>query len=61
MKAAHDSLELPLAKFEKPGGIQDREICNVTKKLPLPACPIEQEIFKEGTEPTQNCKVHKTG
>ena len=61
MKAAHDSLALPLAKFEKPGGIQDREICNVTKKLPLPACPVEKEIFKEGTEPTQNCKVHKTG
>ncbi len=61
MKAAHDSLELPLAKFEKPSGIQDKEICNVTKKLPLPACPVEQEIFKEGTEPTQNCKVHKTG
>ena len=61
MKAAHDSLALPSAKFEKPEGIQDREICNVTKKLPLPACPVEKEIFKEGTEPTQNCKVHKTG
>ena len=61
MKAAHDSLALPSAKFERPGGIQDREICNVTKKLPLPACPVEKEIFKEGTEPTQNCKVHKTG
>ncbi len=60
MKAAHDTLELPLEKFEKPSGIIDKKVCTVTKKLPLPACPIEQEIFKEGTEPTQNCKVHKT-
>ena len=60
MKAAHDTLELPLEKFEKPSGIIDEKVCTVTKKLPLPACPIEQEIFKDGTEPTQNCKVHKT-
>ena len=60
MKAAHDTLELPVEKFEKPGGIEDKEICTVTKKLPLPACPIEKEIFKKGTEPTQKCKVHRT-
>ena len=60
MKAAHDTLELPLEKFEKPSGIIDKKVCTVTKKLPLPACPIEQEIFKDGTEPTHNCKVHKT-
>ncbi len=60
MKAAHDTLELPLEKFEKPSGIIDKKVCTVTKKLPLPACPIEEEIFKDGTEPTQNCKVHKT-
>ena len=60
MKAAHDTLELPLEKFEKPSGIIDKKVCTVTKKLPLTACPIEQEIFKDGTEPTQNCKVHKT-
>ena len=60
MKAAHDTLELPLEKFEKPSGIIDKKVCTVTKKLPLPVCPIEQEIFKDGTEPTQNCKVHKT-
>ena len=61
MKTAHDTLELPNQKFEKPGGIEDKEICSVTKKLPLPACPVEQEIFKTGTEPTQKCKVHRTG
>jgi penicillin-binding protein 1A len=61
MRTAHDTLELPTLKFEKPGGIEDKKICSVTKKLPLPACPVEQEIFKTGTEPTQKCKVHRTG
>jgi len=61
MKTAHDTLDLPNQKFEKPSGIEDKEICSVTKKLPLPACPVEQEIFKTGTEPTQKCKVHRTG
>ncbi len=61
MKAAHDTLKYPIVKFDMPSGIQYKEICNVTKKLPLPACPVENEIFKKGTEPTQSCKVHRTG
>ena len=60
MKAAHDTLDLPTQKFEKPGGVHYKEICSVTKKVHLPACPIEKEIFKTGTEPTQKCKVHRT-
>ena len=60
MKAAHDTLELPVEKFNKPSGIEDIEICTVTKKMPRPACPVEVEIFKKGTEPTQKCKVHRT-
>jgi len=60
MKGAHDTLDLPYQKFEKPGGIEDKEICSVTKKAPLPACPTEKEIFKAGTGPTQKCRVHRT-
>ena len=60
MKAAHDTLGFPVEKFARPSGIEDSEICSVTKKLPLPACPVETEIFKSGTEPTQKCKVHRT-
>ena len=60
MKAAHDTLALPTQKFERPGGVHYKEICSVTKKAPLQACPIEKEIFKTGTEPTQKCKVHRT-
>jgi hypothetical protein len=60
MKGAHDTLDFPIQKFEKPSGIKYSEICSVTKKSPLPACPIENEIFKVGTEPIQECKVHQT-
>ena len=60
MKAAHDTLNLPNQKFEKPNGILDIEICSVTKKQPFPACPTEKEIYKEGTAPAQKCRVHRT-
>lgn len=59
MRGAHDTLKLPVQSFEKPKGIALIEICSVTKKSPMPACPVEKEIFKSGTEPTQKCKVHK--
>jgi len=59
MKVAHDTLDLEIKKFEKPAGIIDKEICSVTKKVPLSACPVEVEIFKSRTEPTQKCKVHR--
>ncbi len=60
MKSAHDTLDLPMQKFEKPDLIKRNQICSVTKKKPLPACPIEKEIYKVGTEPTQACKIHRT-
>ena len=60
MKNAHDTLDLPIQKFEKPDLIKRNQICSVTKKKPLPACPIEKEIYKVGTEPTQICKIHRT-
>jgi len=60
MRDAHDTLDFPIQSFEKPKGITTFEICSVTKKSPLPACPVEKELFKYGTEPTQKCKVHKT-
>ena len=46
-----------MVKFEKPSGIIDFTICNITKKVPRPACPVEKEIYKKGTEPrkTANC------
>jgi len=58
MKAAHDSLDLPIEEFERPEGILEVEICSESKKLPLAGCPVETEVFIEGTEPIDKCDVH---
>tara|TARA_B100000029_G_scaffold513547_1_gene613477 strand:- start:535 stop:2670 length:2136 start_codon:yes stop_codon:yes gene_type:complete len=61
MRDAHDTLDFPNQKFEKPKGVIYKQICSVSKKVPLPACPVEKEMFKEGTQPTQKCRIHRTG
>lgn len=59
MKAAHDSLDLPVEYFERPEGVLEIEICSESKKLPRASCPVETEIFIEGTEPVERCEVHR--
>ena len=59
MKAAHDSLELPIEKFIRPEGVLEVEICSDSKKLPTSGCPTEKEIFIEGTEPIDSCDLHR--
>ena len=58
MREAHEVLNYKVEKFEMPKGVQYAEICSVTKKVPLKACPTEREMFRVGTEPIQECKVH---
>ncbi|SVA65214.1 uncharacterized protein METZ01_LOCUS118068, partial [marine metagenome] len=55
MREAHDVLNYKVEKFEMPKGVQYVEICSVTKKVPLKACPTEREMFQVGTEPIQAC------
>jgi len=59
MKAAHDTLELPEEEFIRPEGVIEVEICSESKKLPTAGCPIEKEIFIEGTEPVDSCDLHR--
>lgn len=59
MKAAHDTLELPVEEFIRPEGVIEIEICSESKELPVAGCPIEKEIFIEGTEPVDSCDVHR--
>ena len=59
MKAAHDSLDLPVEDFVRPEGILEIEICSDSKKLPRAGCPVETEIFIEGTEPVERCEIHR--
>ncbi len=56
--------------FERPDGIKEADICNLSGQKPnqwcyVPGeeeskfCDIGQEIFVEGTEPTETCNFHK--
>jgi len=58
MKAAHDTLALPLADFIEPPGIEHHRICRETLKIATEACPDTfDEVFKTGTAP-DSCDVH---
>lgn len=59
MKAAYDTLKWKRMDFVRPEGVKEYVICSVTKDKPTPLCPTEKELFIEGTEPTQVCKVHR--
>ena len=59
MKAAHDTLQLPVEDFEMPDGVVRVEICKETKKLPSEYCPeIISELFEKRFAPTEKCDVH---
>ncbi len=59
MKAAHDTLQLPVKNFEMPPGVVRLEICKETKELPTEFCPeIVSEIFETRNAPTEKCDVH---
>ena len=59
MKAAHDTLKLPVEEFIRPEGVIEVEICSESKKLPTSGCPVEKEIFIKGTEPVDTCDLHR--
>ena len=59
MRDSHNMLELPRVNFQKPDGVLVSEICSVSKMRSRKACPIEKEIYKVGTGPSQKCRVHR--
>ena len=59
MRDSHIMLELPRVNFQKPDGILVSEICSVSKMRSRKACPIEKEIYKVGTGPSQKCRIHR--
>ena len=59
MKAAHDTLRMKRMNFNRPIGVKNFEICSITKDIPTNLCTVESEIFIQGTEPSQVCKVHR--
>lgn len=61
MKEVHEAFELPGTDWPMPEGIAIMEICPLTKDRPTRYCPQprERELFLEGTEPPDQCQVHK--
>ena len=60
MKAAHDSLNLPVADFVIPAAVVQLDICAETHKIATEYCPrVLHELFKPGTEPTELCANHR--
>jgi len=60
MRDAYDTLDFKNINFSIPDGIIQKKICSLTKKKPQSGCPLESEVFKEGTEPATTCQVHRT-
>ena len=59
MREAYKTLELKNTDFKRPDDVKTVEICSVSKKQSLGPCPVEKEIFIEGTQPVDKCRVHK--
>ena len=59
MRDGHKILELPRVNFQKPSEVFVAEICSVSKMGSRKACPIEKEVYKAGTEPSQKCRIHR--
>ncbi|MBC7185692.1 MAG: PBP1A family penicillin-binding protein [Calditrichaeota bacterium] len=59
MKAAHDTLQLPVEDFVMPESVVRVEICNETKLLATESCPeIVSEVFPRQQAPTAYCNKH---
>ena len=59
MRDSHNILELPRVNFQKPNGVVVSEICSVSKMGSRKACPLEKEVYKSGTQPSQKCRIHR--
>jgi penicillin-binding protein 1A len=54
--------DLPVEDFTVPPGVIFRTICEETKLLATPNCPLtRREVFIEGTEPIEKCPLRQHG
>ena len=45
--------------FARPEGLVERAVCATSGKLPTAHCPVVNELFIPGTEPTEYCQIHQ--
>ncbi|MCL5019975.1 MAG: penicillin-binding transpeptidase domain-containing protein, partial [Patescibacteria group bacterium] len=59
MKAAHDTLHLPVVDFPRPDGIEELDVCVDSGELATPYCPrVTREVFNRKYKPEKNCPLH---
>ena len=59
IKAAYDTLQLPVEDFVRPEGVVELEVCKDTKLLATNSCPnVIREIFDVRYQPVETCNVH---
>ncbi len=52
-------LEYESVPFPRPDGLTQQGVCAVSGKLPTGHCPVVNEIFIPGTEPSDQCHIHQ--
>lgn len=62
MEDVHQQKGLEYKNFERPEGIITMDVCNLSGKLPGPACGshVISEYFTKGTEPISRCYSHSS-
>ncbi|MFH0765357.1 MAG: penicillin-binding transpeptidase domain-containing protein, partial [Calditrichota bacterium] len=60
MKTVYDSLGWEDLPFERPPGVVELTICDDTKDLASPYCPVKKrEIFRQDSQPLEICRKHR--
>jgi len=51
--------EEEIVPFARPEGLIEKQVCAVSGDLPTEHCPVVNELFIPGTEPTETCTIHQ--
>ena len=50
----------PPVEFDRPGGLQEEELCAISYRKPVDGCPLYTEYFKAGDDiPDRLCTIHR--
>lgn len=60
MKTTYDSLGWKDVEFEQPPGVVQLTVCDKTKDIATPYCPVKvKEYFRQDTRPMNKCRKHR--
>jgi penicillin-binding protein 1A len=61
MRETYKAKNYPHVDFEQPPTVRKFKICSVSKKIPTPFCPVEEELFNVRYAPKEECDIHGFG